>query len=130
MNDGVMNGLLMWREITFNYTQILIAALVLPIFFVRQVLAIKESGSVWSHINIWSKMSWFLLGGAILLGLVHQVWITNMIDEWYKSIDVFDPRVHWLFYGFIGCAVGGLISFGIGCVVGIRNENAKSSYHI
>ena len=125
LDKGLMEDLLLWREFTFQYTQVVIASLVLPLMFIRQFLAIPADKPAIRYINVWFKLAWSLLVISIFLGFSHQLWVTEIITKSYKGTNVHSDYVHWLLRLFVFTAIMGIFSFSVGCLFG-KNEQRLS----
>ena len=70
-----------WVSVADDINQLSVAALILPILFLRKILAVPEDESLHGHINKWLYLSWFSLFLTIGLCLVYKSVATTLIGQ-------------------------------------------------
>ena len=70
-----------WSSTAKDLTQLALAALILPIFFLRDVAGIAADQPLGRHLNNWFFGSWIALGIAITAGLFYQITSTRLIGD-------------------------------------------------
>lgn len=61
-----------WLNVASEFTQLALAALVLPIVFVRKFLGVPDGQSLRKFLNPYLYSSWFFLFTSIALGMLYQ----------------------------------------------------------
>ena len=70
-----------YRGFASYLTQMSVASLILPIFFIRDIMGVPENESIGDHINLYIILSWVLLFTAIGSGIWYQYVATKKIIE-------------------------------------------------
>lgn len=68
-----------WISVASDYSKLAVAALVLPIVFLRNLLGIPEGTSLYPYINRFLYASWVFLFISIGLGMLYQAVATCYI---------------------------------------------------
>jgi hypothetical protein len=87
----------MFSDNAKTYTQVAIAALLLPITFIRQVIGVPPTEAIGPHLNWVLKSSWLLLLIAIASGLLYQYIAVKLIEGHFAHSKQF--------YGILGCLI-------------------------
>ncbi len=70
-----------WSSVATEINQLAVAALVLPVFFLRKILAVPEGSSLKNYINKWLYFSWASLFSSIGLCLVYKSVATCLMGK-------------------------------------------------
>ena len=114
-----------WSGIAADIIQLATAALVLPILFLRKVLAVPEQESLSSHLNKWLYLSWVFLFLAIGIGVFYRASNTCLIGKELTGLGggtcVSQPGlVFGLFSLFFVLGIG---LFALGVIASLRGKN-------
>ncbi|MCL1044923.1 hypothetical protein L2737_06220 [Shewanella electrodiphila] len=61
-----------WRSLASEFAQLAVAALILPILFLRKIMGIPDGEGLSSKINKWLYISWAFLFMSIGLSMAYQ----------------------------------------------------------
>lgn len=61
-----------WRSLASEFSQLAVAALILPIVFLRKIIGVPDGQGLASKINKWLYISWALLFVSIGLSMAYQ----------------------------------------------------------
>jgi hypothetical protein len=114
-----------WSGIAADIIQLATAALVLPIIFLRNVLAVPEHESLSAHLNKWLYSSWIFLFLAIGTGVFYRAANTCLIGkELTKKVGAtcvaYPNLVFGLFALFFVLGIG---FFALGVILSLRRKN-------
>lgn len=79
MSDSYITLMQQWSSVAEDINQLALAALILPVFFLRKILAVPEDESLVTHINKCLYLSWFFLFGTIGMCLVYKSVVTCLM---------------------------------------------------
>lgn len=113
-----------WSGIAADIIQLATAALVLPILFLRKVLAVPESESLSSYLNKWLYSSWIFLFLTIGTGVYYRAANTCLIGKDLTDLGggtcVSNPGlIFGLFSIFFVLGIG---LFALGVIVSLRSS--------
>ena len=114
-----------WLELAQGYREVVIAAFVLPILFLRQIIGLEEGKSVVPHINLFFIISWLCLTVSVASGILYENAATCIIlqGETNKTGLACNLPAWFLYISYMGLFVAGLIFFGLGALLSvIRRE--------
>lgn len=80
-NDNYMSMMKGYIDTTKGVMQLALASLMLPIFFLRQIVGVSKGESLAAHINFTLIGSWLLLLISVGLGLIYQFIASNRIEQ-------------------------------------------------
>jgi hypothetical protein len=75
----------LWLETAKGLTQIALAALILPVFFLRDILGVAAGSALRPHLNAWLIASWASFMVAIVCGTVYQMTAARLIGDAYSG---------------------------------------------
>lgn len=85
----------MFSENAKTYTQVSIAALLLPITFIRQVLGVAPTESMTKYIGWALVLSWLLLLVAIAAGLLYQYIAVKLVEARFENSNKLHGMGKW-----------------------------------
>jgi len=80
-NNDYMSMMKGYIDIAKGVMPLAVASLMLPIFFLRQIVGVNEGESLSTHINYLLICSWVLLLVSVCLGLIYQFIASNRIEQ-------------------------------------------------
>jgi hypothetical protein len=105
----------LWMEAAKGCNQLSMAALVLPVFFLRTVLGIPPDQALVAHIDLALWISWGFLSVSIALGLAYQLIATKLLTTGGSfEMPLYPERV---FQGTVASMYVGLCAFVVGVIV-------------
>lgn len=116
-----------WLELAQGYREVVTAAFLLPIFFLRQIIGVDEGKSVVPHINLFFIISWIFLALSVASGILYENAATCIIlqAETNKTGFACNFPAWFLYISYMGLFVVGLIFFGLGALLSvIRREKS------
>jgi hypothetical protein len=103
-----------WSQTAKDITQLATAALLLPTFFLRNVLGVPDGIPIISRLSWPYFVSWAALGCAILLGVGYQITASRKIEEALVGTENPNLFPHWQFRAVVAAFVIGVFSFVFG----------------
>lgn len=103
-----------WIENAKAVTQLATAALVLPTFFLRDILGVAKESALMPHLNPWLIGAWVCFGLSIVGGLFYQVTATRIIGDDLSGTQSARLFPHFQFRLMLLCFVLGLTLFMFG----------------
>ncbi len=79
--DQYLKMMSLWVESAKACTQLSVAALILPVFFLRNILGLSENTPLGAHLDYWLLGSWGFLGVSIAIGLLYQITATKLMEH-------------------------------------------------
>jgi|GEM_PF-2222896 len=112
--DAYVSLMERWSQTAKDCTQIATAGLILPVFFIRDVLGVPAGKPLGPALHWPFYLSWSLLGLAVLIGLLYQATVTRLIEQALVGTENSALFPHWQFRVMIGAIVFGLLFFVVG----------------
>lgn len=111
-----------WRSLASEFGQLAVAALVLPIIFLRNIIGVPEGQGLASRINKWLYISWALLFVSIGLSMAYQstaICKIGFVSElgWGFACN-FNP--HMVFSAFFITFALGILAFIVGALKSLK----------
>ncbi|MGF7149535.1 hypothetical protein FHS96_003186 [Sphingomonas zeicaulis] len=103
-----------WSQIAKDCTQVAVAALVLPVVFIRTVVGIEEGKPIIDALNGWFYASWTLLVSAIAMGFLYQISSARLIQAALLGTPAMPLYPEWQFRIMCACIIFGIILFVVG----------------
>ena len=117
-----------WSSIAADIIQLATAALVLPILFLRKVLAVPESESLSPFLNKWLYSSWICLFFTIGIGVYYRAVNTCLIGEALtgNAGGTCIPYPNYVFGVFSLFFVFGIGFFALGVITSLKSADRRS----
>jgi len=111
-DDAYRTMMKSWIECSKSCSQLATAAMFLPVFYVRELVANTKDAPIGLALNNWFMWSWALLIISIALSFVYQVSATKLLST-SGQLMLF-PRTQ--FWAMLGALVVGLALFATGAL--------------
>ncbi len=95
INEEYRQIMSMFSDTAKTYTQLSIAALILPITFIRQALGVTAEKSIKDHLSWPLVCSWLLFLIAIAAGLLYQYIAVKLVEGYFEESNKFYGRMKW-----------------------------------
>lgn len=113
-NENYVRMMEGWSQVAKDCTQVAVAALVLPVVFIRTVVGIEEGQPIRDALNGWFYASWGLLAIAIALGFMYQISSARLIQSALLGTQTMPLYPEWQFRIMCALIVLGIVFFVIG----------------
>jgi hypothetical protein len=116
-DEGQAKMLALWLETAKSVVQLATGALVLPTFFLRDILGLSSGQPMLERLSNWLILAWGLFFVSILAGVTYQIAAARLIGDAYLGTTtrrrIFPNELFWLMSGALAL---GLICFMVGVV--------------
>lgn len=109
--------LTLWLEMAKSLVQLATGALVLPTFFLREILGLSSGQPILERLSAWLISAWGLFFVSIVAGVAYQIVAARLIGDVYMGTTtrrrLYPNELFWLTSGALAV---GLLSFMVGVV--------------
>jgi hypothetical protein len=116
-DEGQAKMLTLWLEMAKSIVQLATGALLLPTFFLREILGLSSGQPMLERLSAWLVLAWVLFFVSILAGVSYQIAAARLIGDAYVGTTtrwrVYPNELFWLMSAALGF---GLICFMVGVV--------------
>lgn len=109
--QGYIEMMKLWLETAKSLTQIASAALILPVFFLRDVLGVPAGAALGPHLDMWLVVAWACFMAAIVFGVLYQVTAARLIGDAYGGTATRPLYPHHQFRALVFTLILGLTCF-------------------
>jgi phage shock protein PspC (stress-responsive transcriptional regulator) len=110
-DQGYIEMMKLWRETAQTVSQIATAALLLPTFFLRDVLGVKEGMALPLQLNPWLIVAWGCFLVSVFFGLTYQITAARLIGDRYSGTTSRPLYPHFQFWMLVVSLLAGIVSF-------------------
>jgi len=118
-----------WLSVASDYSKLAVAALVLPIIFLRNMIGVPEGKSLYPFINKFLYCSWAMLFISIGLGMLYQAIATCYIGTHLVNRTAFacSFSAQTTFQLFAASFLLGIGLFIVGAILAIRRSSSETT---
>ncbi|SAK66647.1 hypothetical protein AWB78_02429 [Caballeronia calidae] len=106
-----------WIDASKSCIQMALAALVLPVFFLRKVLGVPETAALRPYLDSWLLLSWAFLCVSIGSGLLYQITASRLVGDALVGTQSRRQYPHQLFWLMSASFFAGIVAFMAGVVL-------------
>jgi hypothetical protein len=109
--EGYVEMMRLWGETAKNVTQLVAACLLLPVFFLRDILGVPAQEALLSHLSPWLLSAWLCFGLSIAIGTTYQMTVARLIGDAYSGTRSRDLCPNQQFWAMAGTLALGIVCF-------------------
>lgn len=117
-NAGYVEMMKLWRETARTIAQLSTAGLVLPTFFLRDVLGVPQEQALRSHLSAWLVAAWACFLTSIAFGVTYEITAARLIGDAYSKTVSRPLYPNYQFWALASSLFAGVVCFLVAFVRG------------